>query len=66
MCNECYSTPCNPRCPNAPDPPTAHICPGCKDPIFVGQRCFFVDGVAYCKDCVSEGEAEREEMGRDE
>lgn len=58
MCNECYSSPCNPRCPNAPEPPTVYICAGCKDEIVDGQDYYDVCGTAYCKDCVTETTAE--------
>ena len=51
MCAICHSAPCNPRCPNAPEPETVAECFfGCE--IRVGDEYIEFDGDAVCKDCL--------------
>ena len=47
MCDVCHMTPCHPRCPNAPDPPTVYTCKHCGEPIVVGDEFMEVDGDYY-------------------
>jgi hypothetical protein len=37
MCDVCLKNPCDPRCPNAPDPPTVYVCSGCGKDIVDGE-----------------------------
>lgn len=52
MCEECRMTPCHPRCPNAPDPPSVFICSGCGDPIFDGEDYWDIMGEQWCANCI--------------
>lgn len=54
MCQECHMTPCHPRCPNAPDPPSVTTCHRCKEPIYPGEEYAHIDGVDYCESCIDD------------
>lgn len=54
MCSICRQSPCNPRCPNAPDPPAAFYCHDCGEPIYPGDEYVHVDGVEYCYNCIDD------------
>lgn len=54
MCSVCMRTPCDPRCPNAPDPPTVYTCKHCGEPIVQGDEFFEVDGDHYHEDCFTD------------
>ena len=54
MCSVCMRTPCDPRCPNAPDPPTVYTCKYCGEPIVPGDEFFEVDGDHYHEDCFTD------------
>ena len=60
MCDVCLSSPCQLRCPNAPDPPAVHICKGCCADIYEGEEYFEVLDETYCEDCVRHKTAETE------
>ena len=45
-------TPCHPRCPNAPDPPSVFICSGCGDNIYDGDEYVDICGEQWCMKCV--------------
>lgn len=51
MCDICHKTPCDYRCPNAPDPATVYECAHCGEPIVVGDRYFHYDSKYYHDDC---------------
>lgn len=51
MCAICMRTPCDPRCPNAPDPPAVHTCKHCGESIVPGDEFFEVDGDFYHDEC---------------
>lgn len=51
MCAICMRTPCDPRCPNAPDPPEVHTCKHCGESIAPGDEFFEVDGDFYHGEC---------------
>lgn len=51
MCAICMRTPCDPRCPNAPDPPAVHTCKHCGESIISGDEFFEVDGDFYHDEC---------------
>ena len=60
ICDVCMKSPCDPRCPNAPDPKPVFICSGCGDDILDGDKVWHILGEQFCKDCIddSEGTAE--------
>lgn len=54
MCDVCRQTPCHPRCPNAPEPPTVYTCKHCGEPIVVGDEWYELDGDYYHEDCFAD------------
>ena len=54
MCSECLRTPCDPRCPNAPEPEEVpvYVCSGCSQEIMDGEDYFEIMGEQWCKNCV--------------
>jgi hypothetical protein len=52
VCDICLQTPCHPRCPNAPEPPTVYICSGCGEPIYDGQDVWHIMGEQWCEHCI--------------
>lgn len=53
MCSVCLKTPCDNRCPNAPEPPAVHTCDRCSEPIRSGDK--FIeepDGDILCESCL--------------
>jgi len=53
MCYTCLRSPCDARCPNAPEPPAALWCDKCGGPIRAGEEYYEKqDGSALCMDCV--------------
>lgn len=52
MCNICRQVPCDPRCPNAPEPPSVFVCSGCGWPIRDGERYWDIMGEQFCEDCI--------------
>ena len=38
MCAVCMRSPCDPRCPNAPEPPAVHTCKDCGEGIVLGDE----------------------------
>ena len=50
MCDICLRSPCDPRCPNAPDPPTVYTCKYCGEPIVPGDEYLELDGSYYHMD----------------
>ena len=54
MCRICGSTPCNSRCPNAPDPEPIKICSECGEGIYEGEEYFDSDFGPICKDCMAD------------
>lgn len=51
MCAICHSAPCNPRCPNAPEPVAVDDCYLCDSSIREGEEYYTIGGVAVCKTC---------------
>lgn len=51
MCKVCHKTPCDPRCPNAPEPPVVYTCKICKEGIVAGDDYYEMDGEFYHEDC---------------
>lgn len=54
MCDICRHNPCDPRCPNAPDPPSVFVCSGCGDDIFEGDEYVELMGEQWCMDCIND------------
>ena len=55
MCDVCHRSPCNPRCPNAPDPPAVYTCAHCGEPIVPGEEYVEFDGKYYhFDDCIQD------------
>lgn len=51
MCAICHSSPCNSRCPNAPEPVAIDDCYLCEKPIREGEEYYTLCGVAICTEC---------------
>lgn len=51
MCEVCLTSPCNPRCPNAPEPEMIYICVSCGEGIEEGEDFFELDDGYYHEDC---------------
>lgn len=51
MCDICLSSPCLPRCPNAPEPPTVYTCDECGEGIREGDE-YIDESVKICRDCI--------------
>ena len=58
MCDICHRTPCDSRCPNAPDPPTVYTCKYCGEPVVAGDEYVDVDGDYYHEECFEDCAAE--------
>ena len=54
MCAICMKSPCDSRCPNAPEPPAVYTCKSCGEPIEVGEEYFELGGDHYHEDCFRE------------
>lgn len=52
MCRECMQYPCNPRCPNAPEPQSVFICDGCGQIIYEGDYVWHILYEVYCESCI--------------
>lgn len=52
MCEICLKSPCDPRCPNAPDPKPVYICDGCGHDIVEGEDAWHVLDEVYCEKCI--------------
>lgn len=55
MCDICYSTPCHPRCPNAPEEEEQYEkCSVCNQEIKPGVQYLDAEDGMICKDCIDE------------
>lgn len=54
MCSMCLSTPCNPRCPNAPEPVPVLECVMCHEGIIDGEEYLETEKGPMCRDCIEE------------
>ncbi len=54
MCAICMKSPCDSRCPNAPDPPAVFNCKGCGEGILVGDEYAEIDGERYHIECLDD------------
>lgn len=56
MCDVCLKTPCDPRCPNAPEPPAVYVCSGCGEDIRDGDKVWHILGEQFCQECINYAE----------
>lgn len=54
VCDICRHSPCDPRCPNAPEPPAVYVCSGCGEMIRDGDDYWDVMGEQWCEECIDE------------
>lgn len=52
MCELCRHSPCDPRCPNAPEPIPIHTCTLCNEGIYEGDRFYEAPTGPVCEDCI--------------
>ena len=52
MCEVCRTNPCDPRCPNSPDPPVFAECENCGKEIYDGDDYWEIDDKKYCEKCI--------------
>lgn len=52
MCSLCLKTPCDSRCPNAPEPKPVVNCKECGVGIFEGERFYDSEKGPICEDCM--------------
>lgn len=63
MCAICHRTPCDSRCPNAPEPPVAFECENCGCSICVGENYIAIKGgPVYCENCCVSKTAEFDDI----
>ena len=43
MCDVCRQVPCDPRCPNAPEPEAVYTCCNCREGICEGDTYYIID-----------------------
>ena len=58
MCDICLRTPCDSRCPNAPEPLAVYTCKYCEDDILEGEDYFELDGEYYHEGCFEDNAVE--------
>lgn len=54
MCMVCRQYPCHPRCPNADEPRTEHMCKECGNPIYEGEKYLETFKGDICKECLDD------------
>lgn len=54
MCSLCLKTPCDSRCPNAPEPKPVVNCKECGVGIFEGERFYDSEKGPICEDCMDD------------
>lgn len=54
MCSLCLKTPCDSRCPNAPEPKPVVNCKECGVGIFEGERFCDSEKGPICEDCMDD------------
>ena len=60
MCDICRQSPCDSRCPNAPDPPVAYECIHCDAEIYEGDSYYDIDGEPWCENCIKDAHTDAE------
>ena len=54
MCSLCLKTPCDSRCPNAPEPKPVVKCKRCNVGIFEGEKFYDSEKGPICEDCMDD------------
>lgn len=54
MCAVCLKSPCDSRCPNAPEPKAVFACSFCDEGILAGDEYAEIDGSHYHIDCLED------------
>lgn len=54
MCSYCLTSPCHPRCPNAPEPVPKYVCSECGEGIFEGDKFFENGKKTICEYCLED------------
>lgn len=54
MCDMCLRWPCDPRCPNAPEPPVVFTCWNCGREIREGEDVYDINGEHWCQECIDD------------
>ena len=54
MCSICRCDPCDPRCPNAPDPKPKYTCSGCGYGIYDGDQYLDNGETKICRECLED------------
>ncbi len=54
MCEICRRSPCDARCPNAPEPRAIYKCEYCGEGITSGEKYLEYNGEYYHLDCIEE------------
>lgn len=57
MCDVCRQSPCDPRCPNAPNPPAVYTCKCCDEAVVAGDEFVELDGSYYHAECFMDNAA---------
>lgn len=53
MCDICRRSPCDSRCPNAPEPKRVYVCSRCGEGVYAGDRFLREpDGDILCEICL--------------
>ena len=60
ICEICRRSPCDSRCPNAPEPLIVHECSLCGELIREGDTFYSLGEYTYCEECVAWGRGEAE------
>lgn len=65
MCDYCRQTPCDHRCPNAPDPVPVCECDHCGKDIYEGDTIYKINDEVWCEECTDDARtyAEYQEEG---
>ena len=53
ICEICRMSPCDSRCPNAPEPPEVGECDNCGEEIREGEYIYRLGDYKYCERCVN-------------
>lgn len=54
MCAVCGQNPCNPRCPNAPEPEAVTRCSRCGEEIMPGYKYMALCDGDICEECLED------------
>ena len=54
MCDVCRMSPCDSRCPNAPEPEVFGRCINCGRNIYDGDDFYDIGGDYFCEECIND------------